>query len=55
MPTLTVSNPALTEKVHNEVGRKLAMHTVAAKPAYLSAESVPRDVIEREREHGSVR
>lgn len=33
-----------------EVGKKLAMHIVAAKPLYLNPESVPNDVIEREKE-----
>lgn len=48
MVQLTVSDASLAEKVHSEVGRKLAMHTVAAKPAYLTAESVPPEVMERE-------
>lgn len=33
-----------------EAGKKLAMHIVAAKPSYLNPESVPDDVIEREKE-----
>lgn len=32
-----------------EVGKKLAMHIVAAKPAYLSPEVVPVDAVEKER------
>jgi elongation factor Ts len=34
----------------NEAARKLAMHVVAARPAYLDAASVPADVVEKERE-----
>lgn len=34
----------------NNVGKKLAMHIVAAKPAYLSTECIPEDVIEKEKE-----
>lgn len=33
-----------------EAGKKLAMHIVAAKPSYLNPESVPSDIIEREKE-----
>lgn len=33
----------------NQVGKKLAMHIVAAKPAYLNSECIPEDVIEREK------
>uniref|UniRef100_A0A7S4ABE7 Elongation factor Ts, mitochondrial n=1 Tax=Pseudo-nitzschia australis TaxID=44445 RepID=A0A7S4ABE7_9STRA len=33
----------------NEAGRKLAMHIVAAKPAYLSSECVPENVVEKEK------
>lgn len=36
--------------VVQEAGKKLAMHIVAAKPSYLNRESVPTDVIEREKE-----
>ena len=31
-----------------EVGKKLAMHTVAANPLYLDKENVPADVVEKE-------
>jgi elongation factor Ts len=33
-----------------EAGKKLAMHIVAAKPSYLTPESVPTDIVEREKE-----
>jgi len=33
----------------NDVGKKLAMHIVAAKPTYLSSKCIPEDVIEREK------
>jgi elongation factor Ts len=33
-----------------EAGKKLAMHIVAAKPLYLNPDSVPSDIIEREKE-----
>ena len=33
-----------------EVAKKLAMHVVAAKPAYLNPESVPEDVVNKEKE-----
>jgi translation elongation factor Ts len=33
-----------------EVGKKLAMHIVAAKPAYLDANSVPEDIVAKEKE-----
>eukprot|EP00980_Cylindrotheca_fusiformis_P017855 scaffold5653_cov147-Cylindrotheca_fusiformis.AAC.17 len=33
-----------------DAGKKLAMHIVAAKPSYLNADSVPSDVIEKEKE-----
>lgn len=36
-------------KAANDVGRKLAMHIVAAKPVYLDSESVPPEVVEKER------
>lgn len=34
----------------NSVGKKLAMHVVAAKPTYLTSECIPEDVIEKEKE-----
>jgi elongation factor Ts len=33
----------------NQIGKKLAMHIVAAKPAYLNSECIPEDVIEKEK------
>ncbi len=32
------------------IGKKLAMHVVAAKPSYLTSECIPEDVIEKEKE-----
>src|SRR3569623_889280 len=32
------------------VGKKLAMHIVAAQPQYLTADQIPSDVLEREKE-----
>lgn len=32
-----------------ELGKKLAMHIVAAKPLYLTADKIPQDMIEKER------
>ncbi|KAG7340398.1 translation elongation factor Ts [Nitzschia inconspicua] len=37
-----------TEKIF-EAGKKLAMHIVAAKPLYLDIDSVPADVVEKEK------
>jgi len=34
----------------NEVGRKLAMHIVAAKPMYLDIGCIPEDILEKEKE-----
>lgn len=34
----------------NEIGRKLAMHIVAAKPMYLDISCVPKDILEKEKE-----
>jgi elongation factor Ts len=33
-----------------EVGKKLAMHIVAARPTYLAPENVPADIVEKEKE-----
>lgn len=33
-----------------DIGKKLAMHVVAAKPKYLNPESVPKEVLEKEKE-----
>jgi elongation factor Ts len=35
--------------VMQEAGKRLAMHIVAARPAYLNPESVPADILEKER------
>ncbi|HYZ91416.1 MAG TPA: translation elongation factor Ts [Actinomycetota bacterium] len=40
---------AMTEDV-NTLAREVAMHIAAAKPAYLSIEDVPEEVLEQERE-----
>lgn len=37
-----------TESKIQDMGKRLAMHTVAAKPQYLTAKDVPPDVIEQE-------
>ena len=37
-------------EVANAVGKRLAMHVVAAKPTYLTSECIPDDVIEKEKE-----
>ena len=37
-------------QVMAEAGKKLAMHIVAAKPTYLNADSVPSDVLQKEKE-----
>ena len=43
-----ISGSLSTEKMQ-EIGKKLAMHIVAAKPTYLSPEHVPNDVVDREK------
>ena len=45
----TDSNSKTTRDEMNEVGKKLAMHVVAAKPTYLSPDEVPSDVLDKER------
>eukprot|EP00978_Attheya_sp_CCMP212_P013117 scaffold32821_cov58-Attheya_sp.AAC.6 len=40
---------SLSKEELKEVGKKLAMHIVAAKPLYLDPSSVPTDVLEKER------
>jgi len=37
------------EDTMKEAGRKLAMHIVAAKPSYLDSDSVPSDIVEKEK------
>merc|ERR1712194_797631 len=41
-----VSNPKLAK----EVGKKLAMHIVAAKPTYLKISNIPTELVEKEKE-----
>lgn len=43
------SDDAATADVARDVGKRLAMHVVAAAPAYLAPDDVPADVLERER------
>ena len=43
-----ISGPLSTEEMQ-EIGKKLAMHIVAAKPTYLSPEHVPDDIVDREK------
>lgn len=40
----------MDEETMQEIGKKLAMHIVAAKPQYKDMESVPADVVEAERD-----
>mmetsp|Transcript_11638 Transcript_11638/g.17149 ORF Transcript_11638/g.17149 Transcript_11638/m.17149 type:complete len:357 (-) Transcript_11638:42-1112(-) len=44
-----VTSDAGSEKAE-EAAKKLAMHVVAAKPSYLNPESVPEDVVNKEKE-----
>lgn len=41
---------SLSEDEIKEVGKKLAMHIVAAKPCYQAPEDVPSDVVEKEKQ-----
>jgi elongation factor Ts len=43
-------DPQATAERLQSVGKKLAMHVVAARPQYLSPDDVPPDVIQRERD-----
>ncbi len=43
-----VNAAATQQTLKDSVGRKLAMHVVAAKPLYLSSQEVPADFIEKE-------
>jgi elongation factor Ts len=45
-----LSGDAVDRSVLEEVGKKLAMHIVAAKPQYLDPDSVPDDIVEKELE-----
>lgn len=45
-----VQVPSKPTKEIEEIGKKLAMHIVAAKPTYLSPDDVPEDVLSKERE-----
>jgi elongation factor Ts len=45
-----ISGEGVDPETMRTAGKKLAMHIVAAKPLYLDPESVPSDVIEKEKE-----
>ena len=45
-----VEGKDVPDETIREAGKKLAMHVVAAKPLYLSPETVPEDAIEKERD-----
>mmetsp|Transcript_18132 Transcript_18132/g.36512 ORF Transcript_18132/g.36512 Transcript_18132/m.36512 type:complete len:360 (+) Transcript_18132:90-1169(+) len=45
----TDDNSKTTQDEMKEVGKKLAMHVVAAKPTYLSPDEVPSDVLDKEK------
>jgi len=49
IPTSASSSSSSVEEIH-EIGKKLAMHIVAAKPTYLSPDQIPDSVLEKERE-----
>lgn len=44
-----LSGKTVSSEVMQEAGKKLAMHVVAAKPAYFSPETVPEDVVQKEK------
>ena len=44
------SDTVLTKSQAQDIGKKLAMHIVAAKPSYLSPDRVPVDILEKEKE-----
>jgi len=48
VPTTSSSKKTSTE-IH-DIGKKLAMHIVAAKPTYLSPDQIPQNVLDKERE-----
>jgi elongation factor Ts len=41
---------AVTEETLQTAGKKLAMHIVASRPAYLTVADVPADVLDKEKE-----
>ena len=45
-----IDNTEKTKEDVIEIGKKLAMHIVAAKPEYLKSDDVPDDVIQKEKE-----
>lgn len=45
-----IASPTLNVEQLQIIGKKLAMHVVAARPAYLSPKDVPDDVIEKEKD-----
>jgi len=47
---LEVTSDTGSEEKAQEAAKKLAMHVVAAKPSYLNPESVPEDVVNKEKE-----
>jgi elongation factor Ts len=49
MVELLAKNSKLSEEEISEVGKKLAMHIVAAKPTYQAPEDVPDDDVEKEK------
>lgn len=46
---IPTSSSSSVEEIH-DIGKKLAMHIVAAKPTYLSPDQIPEDVLDKERE-----
>lgn len=46
----TSSDSKLSQEDLQEIGKKLAMHIVAAKPEYLSPNDVPSDILDKEKE-----
>ena len=46
--TTAEDKKAIEDSLREQVGRKLAMHIVAAKPLFLQASEVPADFIEKE-------
>lgn len=47
---LTPTKENMSKEEIREIGKKLAMHVVAAKPSYLTPNDVPTDVLEKEKE-----
>jgi elongation factor Ts len=45
-----IAGQGVSPEIMRDAGRKLAMHIVAAKPAYLNPESVPSDIVQKEKE-----